>query len=112
MSLIARLVGDLAFHHVDIGDQSGQVFHPDRIEHLSQRNPRLLELALVVAHADRMPGVLIDHQDLEPGGIDAKLIAPARGADRAPQTRETGAKDQDPLHRAVPRYRRPPTSSI
>jgi hypothetical protein len=69
---------------VDVSHLRFDALDADWSQNLIERNPRFVEIGLVVAHADRMPRTAVGQADLDPLGADADLVELAGGADRGP----------------------------
>ena len=103
----ACFVGDGASTDVEPGDLAFDAAHANGPEHAVERNTRVAEIGLVIAHTNRMPGRSLYQDDFDPPGANAQLIERPRGADRAPKTGEAAAKHHDAVsHRTGPRQPR------
>ena len=74
------------------------MLHADGIEQLCQRNDDVIELDLVIADADVVIRIAVDHEDLGIAGVSANFLALARRAERGPQARKAGAENENARH--------------
>src|SRR5262249_10869759 len=86
---------------IDGFDIAELVIDTDRIEQLRQRKRDLAQIHLVIANADVVIGVTVDHENVDVAGRPG-LVALAGGADGCPQTCEPGTEHHDPRHRPLP----------
>lgn len=75
---------NMLFCEIDRLHLGDPVTHTDRIEKTGKRKRDIAEVDLVIAHADIVIGVAVEHQDLELCSARADLLTYARGADRGP----------------------------
>ena len=93
----AGLHGDVAVREVDARRLALDPPDADRAEHIVERDPDVAEIGFVIAHADRVPGIAIDDDDLNIARAGAQFVEPPRRADRRPQARKARPQNQDAL---------------
>src|SRR5271169_2914596 len=74
----------------------------DWFQHIIERNPDAAQIGLVIPHADRVPGIAIDHRHFGFARADLERIERTRRADRAPQTGEPAAENKNARHGRAP----------
>jgi hypothetical protein len=90
----AALVSDRSPRGVDICNLRRDMFYPDWIQQMRERDPRLVEVGLIISNADGMPAATVDNHDLDLLRTNLKLVKLASSPYSTPKTAETGAKDK------------------